>query len=200
MKLTCVVSVLCLLKYQNVFGSEPICSRFDYEEKLLKKLVEMDATMSRMQDRLTELEDNVAACKCGVQGVAFYAYLSANVCPGVHQILVFDVLVTNVGKAYNAHDGAFVVPVNGTYAFAVSLFSQGKKYVGVEIVVNGDVKGEVFADSQEINDVHSSSASVVVDVNVGDHVYVRRGADSTCGILSQASRGRTYFSGWLLKY
>ncbi|WAR28855.1 hypothetical protein MAR_014559 [Mya arenaria] len=78
--------------------------------------------------------------------------------------------VTNVGKAYNAHDGAFVVPVNGTYAFAVSLFSQGKKYVGVEIVVNGDVKGEVFADSQEINDVHSSSASVVVDVNVGDHV------------------------------
>ncbi|XP_052783266.1 complement C1q-like protein 4 [Mya arenaria] len=138
--------------------------------------------------------------KCDVQGVAFYAYLSADVCPGAHQILVFDILVTNVGRAYNAHDGAFVVPVNGTYVFAVSLFSQGNKFVCVELVVNGDVKGEVFADSEEINDYHSSSASIVVDVNVGDHVYVRRCADSTCGILSRASRGRTSFSGWFLKY
>ncbi|WAR28856.1 hypothetical protein MAR_014560 [Mya arenaria] len=61
----------------------------------------MGADMLRMQDRLTELENNVAALLRG----------------GIAETITFVIAcrqVTNVGRAYNAHDGAFVVPVNGT--------------------------------------------------------------------------------------
>ncbi|WAR10016.1 hypothetical protein MAR_035092 [Mya arenaria] len=65
-------------------------------------------------------------------------------------------------------------------------------------VIKFDVEGEAFADSEEITDTHSSSATTVVQMAAGDQAWVRRGADSQSVLWSHPSRGRSTFTGWLL--
>lgn len=111
--------------------------------------------------------------------VAFHAYLSTSTQSGLrqHHTLVFDSVRVNKGNGYNKGDGIFVVPQT------------------VEIVVNGEVIGSAFADGPGAWD--QGSGIVLVEVNTGDHVFLRM-QENGQNVVNSNARGRTTFSGWKL--
>ncbi|WAQ99111.1 hypothetical protein MAR_023484 [Mya arenaria] len=121
-----------------------------------------------------------------------------NVTLSDNEIIKFDIEETDTVNSYDTTNGMFTAHVDGFYFLAITIHSPGNIYVGAEIVVNGVVKGEAFADSEEIADTHSSSAMTIVQMSAGEKAYVRRGSDSQSGLWSHASRGLSTFSGWLL--
>ncbi|XP_048751051.2 uncharacterized protein LOC125662753 [Ostrea edulis] len=131
--------------------------------------------------------------------VAFHAYLSKeNLGPlPAHHILKFDSVSINKGHGYNAYDGIFVAPTSGTYVFTWSIMSDGHGNVFSQLMKNSDIVGSRFADSSTSSEWDFSTGIVVVDVNQGDHVYVRLGEASVGNVLSFIY-SRTTFSGWLL--
>ncbi|OPL33735.1 hypothetical protein AM593_02595, partial [Mytilus galloprovincialis] len=50
--------------------------------------------------------------------VAFHARLKPYITLGSRQTVIFDQVITNIGKAYNQHTGHFTAPYDGIYFFA----------------------------------------------------------------------------------
>ncbi|XP_071149088.1 uncharacterized protein [Mytilus edulis] len=132
--------------------------------------------------------------------VAFYAYLSHGESqPGKHQILIFDIVKTNVGLSFNKHSGMFTAPVNGVYAFVWTVSSGTHSYIYSQLVVNSDPFGAIVTDSDEINDYHTVTGSVVAELNHGDVVYIRTNPTASIkGVIRSQDEMRTSFSGWKL--
>lgn len=129
--------------------------------------------------------------------VAFHAYLSTSTQSGLrqHHTLVFDSVRVNKGNGYNKGDGIFVVPQTGLYVFTWTVTVQVNAWASVEIVVNGEVIGSAFADGNGAWD--QGSGIILVEVNTGDHVFLRMQENGINAVNSNA-RGRTTFSGWKL--
>ena len=110
-----------------------------------------------------------------------------------------DFQVIDVGDGYNNQDGIFDVPVTGVYVFMYTVYAKDFHYVRAELVINGQVKTAAMADCETVRELHSSTATIVISVNAGDHVLVRR-ADTTsqCNVLSNANQAFSTFSGWML--
>lgn len=82
----------------------------------------------------------------------------------------FTGTVSNVGEAYNAAQGYFAAPYDGTYLFTVSLCMVGGNYVEFHIVQDGTVRGEGFSGDTEWFTCPSST--VVTYMNTGSKVWV----------------------------
>ncbi|XP_061188349.1 uncharacterized protein LOC133196477 [Saccostrea echinata] len=133
------------------------------------------------------------------QPVAFYAYMNSFSQPNIpaHVTLTFDTVIINEGNGYNKHDGVFIVPTNGIYAFHWSLKVDAHSWASVEIIVNGNAIGCASSDTLRIGDWGTGSELVVTHANVGDHVFVRTHEPVTGSIISN-NRARSSFSGWLM--
>ncbi|XP_056003151.1 uncharacterized protein LOC130049467 [Ostrea edulis] len=132
------------------------------------------------------------------QRPAFHSYLSADSVPDLrqHHTLIFDAVTVNIGQGYHKDDGIFVVPTSGVYVFAWTIAIQTNGWASVEIVVNGVVSGSAFADGSD-DAWDEAGGLIIVDVNVGDHVYIRMHENGN-GVVSSNGRGRTSFTGWSL--
>ena len=129
--------------------------------------------------------------------VAFYAYMSHDLsAPGGGHVLVFDVVKTNVGSAYNHHDGIFTAPSTGSYVFSWTVTSGYHSYVYSELMVNSSPFGKLLTNSQATADEHVASSVVAVALTQGDVVYVRVAGSS--GTLASQSNVYTSFTGWKL--
>lgn len=115
----------------------------------------------------------------------------------LHMTLVFDTVQINDGNGYNNHDGVFIAPRTGVYAFHWSIKIDAHSWVSVEIVVNGTPIGCAATDSQRVGVWHTGSELVVTHANTGDHVFLRT-QENVAGYLFSNNRARTSFSGWLL--
>lgn len=82
----------------------------------------------------------------------------------------FTGTVSNVGEAYNAAQGYFAAPYDGTYLFTVSLCMVGGNYVEFHIVQDGTVLGEGF--SGDTKWFTCPSSTVVTYMNTGSKVWV----------------------------
>lgn len=131
--------------------------------------------------------------------VAFYAFQSRDVIkPGIHQILVFDVVKTNSENGYNRYSGMFTCSTSGLYVFTSSLAMDGTEaFASFEIVKNADVEGVFFVDAAETNNFVYSSLTIVISLNQGDVVFIRVGGGYTPkGNLFSRYFARSSFAGW----
>ena len=69
--------------------------------------------------------------------------------------------------------------------------------VYTQLMKNAEVIGRRYADSATASVWDFSTGVVVVDVAVGNHIYVRLGYESNGKVLS-ITESKTSFSGWLL--
>ena len=53
--------------------------------------------------------------------------------------LVYSIVVSNIGDAYNDNTGIFTAPFNGTYSFAVTTMPSNNGYHYTVVTVNGDL-------------------------------------------------------------
>ncbi|KAL4219930.1 hypothetical protein ACF0H5_020342 [Mactra antiquata] len=133
--------------------------------------------------------------------VAFYAYMRTTgtaVCFKDHETIVFDTVVTDISGSYNNRDGIFDAPVTGAYTFAITVVPVSYHWVSFEIVADGTVLGGAVGDSEGIDSHNSGSVTVVVHLQAGAHVYVRRGGGSTECATGSWTSFVTLFAGWLI--
>ncbi|XP_045182322.2 uncharacterized protein LOC123541035 [Mercenaria mercenaria] len=139
-----------------------------------------DSEVQRIQRRENEMN------------VAFFAYLTNHlVNPGVHQIIAFDHVVTNIGNAYNAHAGDFRAPVAGTYVFATTLMAGDVHLIYHFIVMHN---GKSVSNIYLVNG-GTASQEVVLQLNQGDDVSIH---NMDAGNKLYGS-GYSTFSGFLLQ-
>ncbi|XP_062612007.1 uncharacterized protein LOC134273815 [Saccostrea cucullata] len=133
------------------------------------------------------------------QPVAFYAYMNYFLQSNItaHVTLTFDTVIINEGNGYSKHDGVFIVPVTGIYAFHWSLKVKTFSWASVEIIVNGRSIGCASSDTLRIEDYGTGSELVVTHANAGDHVFLRT-QEAVRGSFFSNNRARSSFSGWLL--
>ncbi|XP_062612004.1 collagen alpha-2(VIII) chain-like [Saccostrea cucullata] len=131
--------------------------------------------------------------------VAFYAYMNSFSQGNIpaHTTLTFDSVIINEGNGYNKHDGVFIVPVNGIYAFHWSLKVDSHSWASIEIIVNGNAIGCASSDTLRLGGWGTGSELVVTRANAGDHVFLRTHEPVTGSIISN-NRARSSFSGWLI--
>lgn len=124
--------------------------------------------------------------------VAFYAYMSTTEpSPGQHHTFIFDTIMTNSGSGYSKHNGMFTAPNHVHYVFAWTVISGRHGWVYSEIVIKSSAFGSILTDSQYSNEEHPVKGTIVVELNLGDVVYIRTNPTITIkgAILSS-------FSGW----
>lgn len=113
---------------------------------------------------------------------------------GMNQIVVFDLVIENIGNAYNRHTGTFVAPVDGIYVFSAALTSPSDKSFLTRFVKNGGGFSAMYASGFESGGSQTTSNTVVHQLRQDDVVcIVHEGVDKM--ILGY---GLSTFSGFLL--
>ncbi|XP_062607508.1 uncharacterized protein LOC134269330 [Saccostrea cucullata] len=133
-----------------------------------------------------------------IDNVAFHAYMSTDTASGLHEhhTLIFDTVMVNKGQGYHKDDGIFILPRSGVYVFASTVAVKNGGFASVEIVINGQIAGSVFAHGDPTN-WDEGTGLIIVEGNVGDHVYIRM-HENGWGVVNSNGRARTSFSGWRL--
>lgn len=78
-----------------------------------------------------------------------------------------------------------------------TMVSYPRHYFTSELVVDGIRKGIVISDNDD-NDFTPATAIIVLQLNAGQHVYVRGVSNSDCNVISNNEHARSTFSAWLL--
>ena len=124
-------------------------------------------------------------------------------CPA-HQPLIFDSVRLNTGTAYQPAHGVFTAPINGTYAFFVSLSIPPNKSFHI-VMVKNNIKNHVglylLADPHGI--WIERSTNVILHMQKDDEVWIVclsdsiASGDSTLGTID-FSDYHSHFSGFLI--
>ncbi|XP_052084880.1 complement C1q tumor necrosis factor-related protein 3-like isoform X2 [Mytilus californianus] len=104
--------------------------------------------------------------------VAFHARLKPYVNLGSTQTVIFDQVITNIGKGYNQHTGHFTAPDGGIYFFVCTFL---RPYTATQLHL------QMVQNSSEISRGHAAtgggsqagSMNAVVYMHKGDVVKVR---------------------------
>lgn len=133
--------------------------------------------------------------------MAFSVYLSiSDVEISKGYTIKFDTIVTNIGSSYNRYTGVFTAPQDGVYVFSWNLYcSSDGAYFYSQLVANSNVVGAMFTDATGANYTRTTTNVVVVEINIGDVIYVR--IHPTLGFkkkLHSSPDFRSTFSGWKL--
>lgn len=126
------------------------------------------------------------------QNVAFFAYLNNHVeNPGVHQVITFDHVTTNIGNGYNVFAGDFRAPVAGTYVFATTLMADTSRVpYHFQIMHNAKTVSSIYVENGG-----TGSQEVVLQLNQGDDVSIHN-IDAGQKVYGH---GYSTFSGFLLQ-
>ncbi|OWF40610.1 C1q-related factor-like [Mizuhopecten yessoensis] len=110
--------------------------------------------------------------------------------------IIMDNVLTNDGNGYDPLTGVFTCHVPGTYVFHVTIQVEDGHSFGAEIVKNGQEIAWVLAEPMRSR--ASASTSVIVNLAIGDTVFVR-----SDGYFDQQSASIddqfTSFSGFLIE-
>ncbi|XP_060067059.1 uncharacterized protein LOC132547308 [Ylistrum balloti] len=185
-------------------------ARLDTE--LEKKNTQMSHMKQYIDARIRELENNQGTAnensewlqqreekEIGVapsEVVAFHTKMSASKTLSSGEIIVYDEETLDQGNGYNPREGIYTVPVSGTYVITWKLLSRIHTVIVTSLVVNGEVMGSSDTDSEDITDIHQSTAIVVLPLVEGDHVLIRVSGMYHGGVVSDSQHGKATFSGW----
>ena len=108
-------------------------------------------------------------------------------------ILIFPHVVSNIGNGYNPTTGKFTASKKGTYVFFVTVNTNGKNYIYLDIVHNGASKVRTMSDNTA--SFMTGTNMAVLELNKGDTVWVSRYDGKS---YNSHSVPITTFSGFLL--
>ena len=96
---------------------------------------------------------------------------------GTNQNIAFNTILTNIGGAYHALHGLFIVPRSGLYLIASSIladYTTGSNVVHAAIVVNGNTVARIFAYADPASGYRDQGAQTVfLNLTKNDEVWVK---------------------------
>lgn len=109
---------------------------------------------------------------------------------------MFDKVITDVGNAYHPHMGTFIAPKPGLYVFTWSIRCHENNHHTTELLVDNNIVNVIYISPGNVMD-GTVTGIAVIQVNLGDDVFIRTGLNSN-GIISSDEYGRSSFAGWIL--
>jgi hypothetical protein len=103
---------------------------------------------------------------------AFTAILSNSISLGSNEVVKYDKVITNVGKAYTPSTGIFLVPLSGIYTVSVSMMGHPTNKIHLQLERNGSELVRLYtggAGSYEL-----VSHTINIELTRGDRVWVQR--------------------------
>ena len=130
------------------------------------------------------------------QAVGFTAYFTdGHVLYDSNDIIIFDLVESNVGGYYQTSSSQFICPVHGLYAFSLHVLSGLWDVFAGQVMNESSLLGSVYGDGRD--GFQNGGSNLVVTVcNKGDRVWVRSQSDRNL-IYGDADRECT-FSGFLV--
>ncbi|XP_060554030.1 heavy metal-binding protein HIP-like [Ruditapes philippinarum] len=186
-------------------SDEPHCSKYDFEEKVLEKMVRMEFQMERMKSEMEQTAKSVDTKIKELQNlkdqsvtptVAFKARVNANTAAPKGQVIVFPVVLFNEGDAYSSKTGKFMATTNGTYLFTIGLCMKHEKLLHVAILIDGvaytktNIYGDLYDDCV--------TADAIAVLKSGQSVWVQPSGSVSGNIIQHDSSYWSTFSGTLL--
>ncbi|KAL4234592.1 hypothetical protein ACF0H5_006233 [Mactra antiquata] len=151
----------------------------------------------KVQDKAPDASNRIRRQQVGTGNVAFTVILTNRLMNlGLNQNVIFDVIETNIGNAFNPQLGVFVAPLSGTYVFHVTIFAPIDEEVWCKIIVTGSSKGDAYAHGGT-NNSDTGSQTIIVHLNQGDNVAIRNG-QAAHNVYGNDATWTTTFSGFLL--
>ncbi|XP_045215463.1 C1q-related factor-like [Mercenaria mercenaria] len=176
-----------LIRRFKVFDRKKSCVKTDLPpdlpSKKLSGFTDNGSSMQRIRRTANETH------------VAFFAKMVNHLeHGGVHQTVIFESVVTNVGNAYHSHIGTFIAPVSGTYVFSTTLVSRHSNDARAQFVRNGLALTTMYVNAGDTGD-ETTSQTIVLQLEEGDDVSVQN-LDS-----DKSFSGSSYstFAGFLLE-
>ena len=108
--------------------------------------------------------------------VGFTAHLTNTITNlGLHQHVVFDNVISNVGNAYSNSQGHFTSPVFGVYSFFLTATNVPGHSVSLSLMLNGTPKAFTLAHgtSSTPGQWETSTCSAVLILKAGDQVWAQ---------------------------
>ncbi|XP_052761734.1 complement C1q-like protein 4 [Mya arenaria] len=152
----------------------PACSKYDYEEKVLERMIRMEFAFENV------LKENKATSS-----------LSTG------EMIVYKTVETNHGSGYSSTTGKFTSPARGLYLFSMHTCTTADKYAFLTLVKEGSV---LIASVHYDKDYNScSSSQVFVQLDAGETVWVQCSyGGSTMQLYDNQSYRWTSFGGALI--
>ncbi|XP_063404466.1 complement C1q-like protein 4 [Mytilus trossulus] len=194
----------------------------DIRKQFSKEILRLENRLDSVASENKWLKEQIKGCKCNERinetesnrnkrillniptdthaslKIAFYAHLSKNIDHmGNHQTIIFDQVRLNVGSLYKSVDGEFVSSVSGTFFFIWTISNSDGTYMQSELVVNGQVFGQIISDAAQHTDWAVSTAFAIVSLQPDDRVWIRSGVVHS-GHVSGTGFGTSSFAGFLL--
>ncbi|XP_071950775.1 uncharacterized protein [Antedon mediterranea] len=175
-------------------------SKLDGDVKTLESRLDALETNSKSTDdlpgpKLKEKQNGIISGN-SVTGNSVFSAARTNVLNGENyeQTVTFDQVITNLGGNLNSNS-TFVAPVAGYYFFSFTLRTQDDKFLAVQLMQNGDHKTAIYSEKSDRNVMESQS--IVLELAMGDRVWLRLGPSLQYGIYSDGFCYCT-FNGFIL--
>ena len=129
------------------------------------------------------------------QPIAFHTILAHDEQAQIGKTIKFQTTTLDTRNTYNQSTGVYRVPESGVYVFTWTVSVGGHTQVWTLIMINGQPKGDIIADSEEDWDYRTASGTLVTSVNQGDLVHIQQSTRLVKGII-EGNTGQSTFSGW----
>ena len=109
-------------------------------------------------------------------------------------MVIFDVIVTNIGNNYQAGTSMYVCPRQGIYVFSLALFNHHAYYMKANLMCGDKNLATAWAFNANKHN-NQGSVTVVTECAAGEQVWVR----SYGSRRANGYRNSNIFSGFLLQ-
>lgn len=203
--------------------SEPQCySRFDYEYKVLQRLIQLEESHKGLIEKLNDRERENSELRSKIQQlnetvddmekswvvnpgeaqivgkhIAFTAYIDATTSLSSSPT-VFKKISLNAGDAYSLSTGVFTCPVPGVYMFSVVIAVRGSGTTVGEIRVNKDATLHAITEGSKADQDLQGTNMVIVKLIKGDRVWVSGSGSLPANSHGTSNKKTSSFSGFLI--
>ncbi|XP_043940916.1 complement C1q-like protein 2 [Protopterus annectens] len=158
----------------------------------------MQSEIHQLKEQVNSLQEELKKMKA-VPRIAFSAGLSSGAAINLGPFqtpttIVFPKVMINLGSSYNPSTGIFTALIRGVYCFSYTLFRSSAGKVAASLMRNGSqVTSSWDSDTNDVNDSYSNT--VILELDVGDNVYMRLFENRQ---IYDDQANYTWFSGFLL--
>ncbi|VDI36868.1 Hypothetical predicted protein [Mytilus galloprovincialis] len=142
-----------------------------------------DELINCIKHQLRPLKDDGVKCNCNNEDETKIGFLATPSRPlsniKMHATVIYDLVKSNIGGAYDPATGKFTAPSDGLYYFSWTTLTKPNRAFITSLQLNND-KGIIIgnhARAYGIKDLLPSSQSAVVAMKKMDTVYIRNWAD-----------------------
>ncbi|WAR11056.1 C1QT3-like protein [Mya arenaria] len=211
------ILAILLLQFNYLGSTEPRCSRFDFEERLLEKIVRLEVAMEQIKDQTSATGNRLENCMHGVDKLTLdlnddkdglvelkkdFAVFKTGILNSFEEksrvpTILFKATketLSNYGNGYDSNTGIFDAPVSGSYLFTVHLCSEPGIYIVSNLVNDGRIQTTDSNYEKEGKVCNTSEAILYLEVSSKVWVEMLGGGNK----IREDGHRFSYFSGVLL--